>query len=115
MEFPKVFFLVLIIIVGKSKKQYSQVEGNLIEKDKGHGLLYSGTEGIVVARNQISHNSKHALSLVHPIEITIQGNCLKIITYQALMSNYNLGHNILELYNVLVQIQLTTSKTEHDI
>ena len=31
------------------------------------------------------------------------------------MSNYNLGHNILELYNVLVQIRLTTSKTKRDI
>ena len=29
--------------------------------------------------------------------------------------NYNLGHNILELYNVLIQIRLTTSKTKHDI
>ena len=28
---------------------------------------------------------------------------------------YNPGHNILELYNVLVQIQLTTSKTKRDI
>ena len=28
---------------------------------------------------------------------------------------YNLGHNILELYNVLVQILLTTSKTKRDI
>ena len=28
---------------------------------------------------------------------------------------YNLGHNILELYNVLVQIRLTTSKTKRDI
>ena len=28
---------------------------------------------------------------------------------------YNLGHNILELYNVLVQIQLTTSKTKRNI
>ena len=27
----------------------------------------------------------------------------------------NLGHNILELYNVLVQTQLTTSKTKRDI
>ena len=27
----------------------------------------------------------------------------------------NLGHNILELYNVLVQIRLTTSKTKRDI
>ena len=29
--------------------------------------------------------------------------------------SYNLGHNILELYNVLVQIRLTTSKTRIDI
>ena len=28
---------------------------------------------------------------------------------------YNLGHNILELYNVLVHIRLTTSKTKRDI
>ena len=28
---------------------------------------------------------------------------------------YNLGHNILELYNVLVKIQLTTSKMKPDI
>ena len=28
---------------------------------------------------------------------------------------YNLGHNILELYNVLVQIRLTTSKKKRDI
>ena len=27
----------------------------------------------------------------------------------------NPGHNILELYSVLVQIQLTTSKTKRDI
>ena len=29
--------------------------------------------------------------------------------------SYNLDHNILELYIVLVQIQLTTSKTKRDI
>ena len=28
---------------------------------------------------------------------------------------YNLGHNILELYNVLAQIRLTTSKTKRGI
>ena len=28
---------------------------------------------------------------------------------------YNLGHKILELYNVLVQIRLTTEKMKHDI
>ena len=30
-------------------------------------------------------------------------------------TNYNLGHNILELYNVLAQIRLTTSKTKRGI
>ena len=28
---------------------------------------------------------------------------------------YNVGHNIFELYNVLVQIQVTTSKPKYDI
>ena len=32
-----------------------------------------------------------------------------------ILAFYNLGHNILYLYNVLVQIQLTTSKTKRDI
>ena len=31
------------------------------------------------------------------------------------MITYNLGHDILELYNVLVQIRLTTSKMKLDI
>ena len=59
----------MIIKVSKLKKRYPQVEGN--------ALLYGGTEGIVVVRNQISHNSKQAISLVHPSEITMQDNCLK--------------------------------------
>ena len=29
--------------------------------------------------------------------------------------DYSLGHNIFELYNVLAQIQLTTSKAKRDI
>ena len=29
--------------------------------------------------------------------------------------NYNPGHNILELYNILVKIRFTTSKTKLDI
>ena len=42
----------------------------------------------------------------------------KILSYYLQSLNgtsYNLGHNILELYNVLVQIQLTTSKAKRDI
>ena len=33
----------------------------------------------------------------------------------ALTLSYNLGHNILELYNILVQVRFTTSKTKLDI
>ena len=36
-------------------------------------------------------------------------------TTVALPRNYNLGHDILELYNVLVAIRLTTSKTKRGI
>ena len=46
----------------------------------------------------------------------------KIIMYvgydnsvSSLHLRYNLGHNILELYNDLVQIRLSTSKTKRDI
>ena len=28
---------------------------------------------------------------------------------------YNPGHNILELYNVLLEVRVATSKTKHDI
>ena len=31
------------------------------------------------------------------------------------MYSYNLGHNILQFYNVLIQIRLTTSKAKRDI
>ena len=31
------------------------------------------------------------------------------------LQTYSLGHNILGLYNILVQIQLTTSKTKRDV
>ena len=33
----------------------------------------------------------------------------------SLMCCYNPGHNILELYNVLVKVRFATSKTKHDI
>ena len=36
-------------------------------------------------------------------------------TTVTLRRNYNLGHNILELYNVFVAIRLTTSKTKRGI
>ena len=32
-----------------------------------------------------------------------------------ILTTFNVGHNILELYNVLVQIRLATSKTKRDI
>ena len=31
------------------------------------------------------------------------------------LQTYNLGHNISELYNILVEIRLTTSKKKHSI
>ena len=37
-----------------------------------------------------------------------------ITYYTVKIKNYNLGHNILELYNVLVEIRLTKSKTKRD-
>ena len=38
-----------------------------------------------------------------------------LVTKKCHLSAYNRGHNILELYSVLVQIRLTTSKTKRDI
>ena len=35
--------------------------------------------------------------------------------FKVKLDAYNLGHNILEIYNVLVQIQLSTSKMNCDI
>ena len=46
--------------------------------------------------------------------IQLQYNCLRqFLTFS--LETYNLGHNILELYNVLIQARLTTSKTKRDI
>lgn len=46
----------------KPEKRYPQVEGKLIENNKGHRVLHSGNEGIVISRNQLSRNSKHTIS-----------------------------------------------------
>ena len=43
----------------------------------------------------------------------IESEIIKIEIFE--IQIYNLGHNILELYNVLVQIRLTTSKTKRHI
>ena len=40
---------------------------------------------------------------------------MMFILDEMILEFYDLGHNIFELYNVLVQIQLTTSKTKRDI
>ena len=40
---------------------------------------------------------------------------MMFILDEMILEFYNLGHNIFELYNVLVQIQLITSKTKRDI
>ena len=38
-----------------------------------------------------------------------------MLSQRFLHKTYNLGHNILELYKVLVQVRLATSKTKGDI
>ena len=47
------------------------------------------------------------LSQTNKVNITIEFCIFEL--------NYNLGHNILELYNILVQVLLTASKTKRDI
>ena len=44
--------------------------------NKGHGILYSGSEGIVITRNAISHNYKNGVFLTRPAELTIQDNTI---------------------------------------
>ena len=52
--------------------------------------------------------------LPSPFCEVLAGLPLWVFTYFVL-SVYNLAHNILEVYNVLVQIQFTESKTKRDI
>ena len=40
---------------------------------------------------------------------------IKTVSLSFKFGTYNPGHNILGLYNILVQIRLTTSKTKLDI
>jgi len=63
--------------VSKPDKKYPQVEGNTITFNKDNGILYSGAEGVVIARNQIINNTKHGITLIHPSEITIQDNNIR--------------------------------------
>ena len=44
-------------------------------------------------------------------QVDLMGNLCQIYFNKTV---YNLSHNILELYNVLIQTRLTTSKTERD-
>lgn len=60
--------------VSKPDKKVAQIEGNTIENNKGHGILYDGKEGIVIFKNQINHNLKHGINLIHSSEISIQDN-----------------------------------------
>ncbi len=52
------------------------MEYNKITRNRGHGVLYSGSDGVVVSRNAISHNSKHGVVLTRPAEITILDNSI---------------------------------------
>ena len=62
------------ILVSRPDKKLAQVEYNKITNNLGHGLLYSGSDGVVISRNTISNNSKHGIILTRPAEITIQDN-----------------------------------------
>ena len=53
------------------------MESNVIEYNKGNGILYDGKEGVVIAKNMISKNVKHAITLIHPSEIAIENNSLR--------------------------------------
>ena len=67
----------MFVSVSKPDKRFAQVESNIIERSKGHGIIYGGSEGVVVSKNKINHNSKHAISLTHPSEITIVDNSIR--------------------------------------
>ena len=64
----------------------------------------------------ISHKDKS--SATDDVDLKSAVSLLSIfidIVLPQLISIYNLVHNILELYNVLIETWLTTSKTKRDI
>lgn len=60
--------------VSRPDKRLAQVEYNKITNNRGHGILYSGSDGVVIARNTISYNLKHGVTLTRPAEISLQDN-----------------------------------------
>ena len=87
-------FLGQIVVIGE------EVNGEIFLKFKRTSVV-SKHESIYSLRN----------SLVHCINKQIY----KYFGLNERSDNYNHGHNILELYNVLIQTRLTTSKTKRDI
>ena len=61
-------------IVSRPDKRLAQVECNKITNNRGHGILYSGSDGVVISRNTISYNMKHGIVLTRPAEISAQDN-----------------------------------------
>ena len=55
------------------------------------------------------------MSLLKPKSLKGLRDSKNLLKYQSCKISFNLGHNILEIYNVLIQIRLTTSKTKRDI
>ena len=55
------------------------------------------------------------MSLLKPKSLKGLRDSKNLLKYQSCKISYNLGHNILEIYNDLIQIRLTTSKTKRDI
>ena len=73
-----------VVAVSRPEKRLPQVENNKITRNRGHGILYSGSDGVVVSRNTISHNNKHGIVLTRPAEITIQDNNITFNNYSGI-------------------------------
>ena len=62
--------------MSRPDKRLAQVEYNRITNNRGHGILYSGSDGVVLSRNTVSHNMKHGIMLTRPAEISVQDNSI---------------------------------------
>ena len=67
-------------------------------------MIISNKHGIYELPNKLSND----------LRITFLGNNEILGKSQKFIRANNLGHNIMELYNVLVEIRLTTNKTKRD-
>ena len=71
-----------------------------------------------ISKNRVSKSIVHMIKYANFLLHRVHPDGVIYKTWQLttnLKTNYNLVHNILELYNVLRQTRLTTSKTKRDI